>query len=121
MTSYEVFSGFLIKYSKLVAYIFFTLFILMCLATLNRKYRLVQKVLKKKKKVWTDETPAYDRAYVAFAFQGENLPDNQWFLEMDISKDFNSQIISRQEYLSLARVTFSHSGNQHGLQVEKET
>lgn len=67
-----------------------------------------------------EETPAFDRAYVVFAFQGENLPDNQWFLEMDVSKDFSSNIVSRQDYLSLARVINYHLGNKHGLQVEEE-
>lgn len=107
MTSYEVFSAMFIKYFKVLAYIFLVLFVLMGIATINRKYRFIQKMCKKKKKIWLEETPSFDKAYVAFSFQGENLPDNQWFLEMDVSKDFNSSIVSRQDYLNLARVRLS--------------
>lgn len=107
MTSYEVFSSMFIGHISKFGYLFLALFLLMGIATLNRKYRFIQKICRKKKKIWMEETHFYDRAYVCFAFQGENTTENQWFLEMDVSKDFNSSIVSRQDYLSLARVNFS--------------
>lgn len=64
--------------------------------------------------------PYYENTFIVFTFQGENLPDNPWFLEMDISKDFNSaDVMSRQDYLNFVRVKSHYLGNEHGLQMEK--
>lgn len=111
MTGYEVFSSILIGNYKIFLFIFVCLFILMGLATLNRKWKFTQKIFGKKRKDWIDETKSYDKSFVVFAFQGENKPSNQWFLEMDISKDFNSSLIIKQDYLSLARVIIFNEGN----------
>lgn len=104
MTSFEVFSNMLIKSYHSLLYIFLSLLLLMIFATVNRKYRFFNRLCGVKKKQWLEETSSYDKNFVVFGFQGENLPGNQWFLEMDISKDFNSVLISRQDYLNLARV-----------------
>lgn len=106
MTSFEVFSDLIISRWQRLAYTLIVLLVLMIIASINRKYKFVEKLFQKKKQKWIADIECYDKNFLVFAFQGENLPENQWFVEMDISKDFNTTLISRQEYLNLARVEY---------------
>lgn len=105
LTTFEVFSDLIISKWIILAYIFLGLLGLMIIATINRKYKFCENLFGCKKKNWIEKTECYDKNFLVFAFQGENIPTNQWFLEMDISKDFTTSLISRQDYLNLARVT----------------
>lgn len=105
LTSYELFSSILINYYVPMLYTLLILAFIMSLATANRKFGFFTKLLgHKKKKLWRDTTEHYDRAFLVFTFQGDNLPENQWFLEMDLSKDFLGSMMPRQDYLNLTRV-----------------
>lgn len=123
LTSYEVFSNFVINNPNWFIYAFAVMTALLLFATFNRKFKLTRKLkamCSKKQPVQVDieATPVhirgkrardgdrpcngYDSEIAVLAFQGENLPDSQWFLEMEVGKDFVSPI-DKQEYLSLTR------------------
>jgi hypothetical protein len=106
LTSFEVFSDHIISNWHMLTYILLVMLIMMIIATINRRYKFVEKLCITKKKKWIEETESYDKNFLVFSFLGDNIPSNQWFLEMDISKDFNTTLISRQDYLNLARVRF---------------
>lgn len=104
LTSYEVFSLMAIKFYKPLLYVSLLLFVAMMAATLDRKFQIMQRFRKKKRvSLWSDIGAIVEQAHCVFAFQGVNLPDDQWFLEMELSKDFNNTIISRADYGNLTR------------------
>ena len=77
MTSYEVFSASLIANYMRLSYVFATLALLMAIASANRRLGFCGKASKKNKnKSWKDSKDFYDKAFVVFTFQGDNLPDN---------------------------------------------
>ncbi len=104
LTSYEVFSLMAIKYYKPLLYVSLLLLFAMLAATLDRKLQIMQR-FKKKKRVNNrgDIGSVIENAHCVFAFQGTNLPSDQWFLEMELSKDFNNTLISRADYGNLTR------------------
>lgn len=104
LTSYEVFSLMAVKHYKPLLYISLFLLVAMMAASLDRKFQILQKFRKKKKiSQWNDIGTVFQHAHCVFAFQGTNMPEDQWFLEMELSKDFNNAIISRADYGNLTR------------------
>lgn len=103
LTSYEVFSLVSIRYYKPILYITLVLAFLMNMATLNRKFNFMGIFCKQKKIKWSELGTVYETNHCVFAFQGLNLPDDQWFLEMELSKDYNNTLVSRQDYVNLTR------------------
>ena len=104
LTSYEYFSSVMIDNYKMFIYFYFGLVLVLILSTINRKFALLEKVMrKKKKKDWTEIDQPYEKSIIVFAFEGNNTPSNQWFLELDISKDYLSSFILKDDYTNLAR------------------
>lgn len=102
MTSYEVFSSILVKHYDWLLYSCAALVLIITLGSLNRKYTLV-KCFRQKNKTPKTDFECYESRFVVFSFQGENLPENQWFLEVEISKDYNSSVFPKQDYLTIVR------------------
>jgi hypothetical protein len=104
LTSYEVFSLMAIRFYKPLLYVSLLLMAAMLAATLDRKFQILQRFKKKKRtNIRNDIGIVIENAHCVFAFQGTNLPSDQWFLEMELSKDFNNTIISRSDYGNLTR------------------
>ena len=101
MTSYEVFSSVLVRHYDWLIYSCAALVLIITLGSLNRKYSFVK--CNKKQKPRKNITEFHESRFVVFCFQGENLPDNQWFLEVEISKDYNSSVFPKQDYLTIVR------------------
>jgi hypothetical protein len=84
------------------------------------KYKVRRKRRKKRKKVvHISSYSSQDRRVVSL--QGKNFPNDPWFLELNLSQEFDSHFISKKDITSVIRVPFplNSSGNEpHNEMVE---
>ena len=123
MTSYEIFSDLLIENIGFFFYTLLFLALLVAIATLERKFKVVSRFQSKRREKKNGAPVNLEfigHQFVVFAFQGANLPSNQWYLELEVSKDFNLNFMLKEDYLNFTRVAKSNPGNQPDLQMEEE-
>lgn len=99
LSSYIVFSTLLLNNIQIFGWVLLAVYLTFLICFINRRYNPKMQV--KRQKEFPKEY--YTQEYCIFPFQGRNTPQDPWFLELEISKDYKTRLIDRQEYMEIIR------------------